>query len=209
MPTSTDLQLLLERIQLRLDESFVGIGSEVADLPPEDLAELLNQFRLSEAAAIISMLPLARCIEGVFHSAADWDRRQCRSANGDDCDSQSGVRRSGCETCVASGGTRGDDRRPRRDTRGADRLCPSSFLACPAAASSNSCGNDVRDLRLVDDRWIVDTDSGSTIRRRPRSSLSAADHDSRRCHRAGYLLHHRQAHPWRLELILQSKLHLP
>lgn len=63
MPTSKDLQELLERIQLRLDESFVGIGSEVADLPPEDLAELLNQLRLSEAAAVVSMLPLARCIE--------------------------------------------------------------------------------------------------------------------------------------------------
>lgn len=63
MSTSRDLQQLLERIQLRLDESFVGIGSEVADLPPEDLAELLNNLRLSEAAAIVSMLPLARCIE--------------------------------------------------------------------------------------------------------------------------------------------------
>src|SRR5215203_6725446 len=62
MPTSNDLQHLLERIQLRLDESFVGIGSEVADLPPEDLAELLNQLILTEAAAIVSMLPLARCI---------------------------------------------------------------------------------------------------------------------------------------------------
>src|SRR5215208_915667 len=63
MPTSKDLQELLERIQLRLDESFVGIGSEVADLPPEDLAELLNQLNLAEAAAIVSMLPLQRCIE--------------------------------------------------------------------------------------------------------------------------------------------------
>ena len=63
MPTSKDLQQLLERIQLRLDESFVGIGSEVGDLPPEDLAELLNQLRLNEAAAIVSMLPLQRCIE--------------------------------------------------------------------------------------------------------------------------------------------------
>lgn len=63
MSTSKDLQQLLERIQLRLDESFVGIGSEVADLPPEDLAELLNQLRLNEAAAIVSMLPLQRCIE--------------------------------------------------------------------------------------------------------------------------------------------------
>jgi len=40
---SKDLQKLLERIPLRLDDSFVGIGSEVADLPPADLAELLNQ----------------------------------------------------------------------------------------------------------------------------------------------------------------------
>src|SRR4029453_5394136 len=63
MPTSKDLQQLLERIQLRLDESFVGIGSEVADLLPEDLAELLNQLNLAEAAAIVSMLPLQRCIE--------------------------------------------------------------------------------------------------------------------------------------------------
>ena len=63
MPTSKDLQELLERIQLRLDESFVGIGSEVSDLPPEDLAELLNQLSLAEAAAVVSMLPLARCIE--------------------------------------------------------------------------------------------------------------------------------------------------
>jgi magnesium transporter len=63
MPTSKDIQQLLERIQLRFDESFVGIGSEVVDLPPEDLAELLNQLRLNEAAAIVSMLPLQRCIE--------------------------------------------------------------------------------------------------------------------------------------------------
>ena len=63
MPTSKDLKQLLERIQLRLDESFVGIGSEVSDLPPEDLAELLNQLSLAEAAAVVSMLPLPRCIE--------------------------------------------------------------------------------------------------------------------------------------------------
>src|SRR6201988_2669116 len=67
MPTSKDLQELLERIQLRLDESFVGIGSEVADLPPEDLAELLNQLSLAEAAVIVSMLPLQRCIELCDH----------------------------------------------------------------------------------------------------------------------------------------------
>ena len=32
-------------------------------MPPEDLAELLNQLNLAEAAAIVSMLPLPRCIE--------------------------------------------------------------------------------------------------------------------------------------------------
>src|ERR1044072_4934722 len=63
MPTSKDLQQLLERIQLRLDESFVGIGSEVADLPPEDLAELLNQLNLAEAAAVVSLLPPPRSSE--------------------------------------------------------------------------------------------------------------------------------------------------
>jgi magnesium transporter len=63
MPTEKDLKELLERIHLRLDESFVGIGSEVSDLPAPDLAELLNQLTLVEAATVLSMLPLARCIE--------------------------------------------------------------------------------------------------------------------------------------------------
>jgi magnesium transporter len=63
MPTSRDLQKLLERIQLRLDESFVGIGAEVTDLPPADLADLLNELSLVEAATVVSMLPLERAIE--------------------------------------------------------------------------------------------------------------------------------------------------
>lgn len=63
MPTSRDLQKLLERIQLRLDESFVGIGAEVSDLPPADLADLLNELSLVEAATVVSMLPLERAIE--------------------------------------------------------------------------------------------------------------------------------------------------
>ena len=32
--------------QPRLDEGFVGISEQVADLPPEDLVELLNQLKL-------------------------------------------------------------------------------------------------------------------------------------------------------------------
>lgn len=63
MPKSRDLQKLLERIQLRLDESFVGIGAEVSDLPPADLADLLNELSLVEAATVVSMLPLERAIE--------------------------------------------------------------------------------------------------------------------------------------------------
>jgi magnesium transporter len=63
MPSSKDLRKLLERIQLRLDESFVGIGAEVSDLPPADLADLLNELSLVEAATVVSMLPLERAIE--------------------------------------------------------------------------------------------------------------------------------------------------
>ena len=34
---------LLERIQLRSDESLAGVGERVADLPAPDLADLVNQ----------------------------------------------------------------------------------------------------------------------------------------------------------------------
>ncbi len=59
----TDHPDLLERIRLRLDESFVGIGEVVGELPPADLAELLNQLRLQEAASVLSMLSIARATE--------------------------------------------------------------------------------------------------------------------------------------------------
>ena len=62
MPTE-DLKALLERIHTRLDESLVGIGEVVSDLPAADLAELINQLTLAEAATVISMLPVARAIE--------------------------------------------------------------------------------------------------------------------------------------------------
>jgi magnesium transporter len=58
-----DLKKLLERIHLRLDESMVGIGAQVADLPAADLAELLNELTLVEAATVVSMLPVTRAIE--------------------------------------------------------------------------------------------------------------------------------------------------
>ena len=51
-----EIQDLLERIRLRLEESFVGIGEEVAGLPPADLAELVNELTRQEAASVLSML---------------------------------------------------------------------------------------------------------------------------------------------------------
>ena len=57
------LEELRERINLRLDESFVGISNQVTELAAADLVELLNQLTLTEAAGVILMLPLARAIE--------------------------------------------------------------------------------------------------------------------------------------------------
>jgi magnesium transporter len=57
------LEELRERINLRLDESFVGISNQVAELPAADLVELLNQLTLIEAAGVLMMLPLERAIE--------------------------------------------------------------------------------------------------------------------------------------------------
>ncbi|HKE05732.1 MAG TPA: magnesium transporter [Blastocatellia bacterium] len=59
----TTLEELRERINLRLEESFVGISEQVADLPPADLVELLNQLKLIEASTVIMMLGVARVIE--------------------------------------------------------------------------------------------------------------------------------------------------
>lgn len=62
MPTQ-DLKKLLERIHLRLDESFVGIGAEITEMNSSDLADLLNELTVAEAATVISMLPVQRAIE--------------------------------------------------------------------------------------------------------------------------------------------------
>jgi magnesium transporter len=54
---------LLERIRLRLEESFVGIGEVVAELLPSDVADLVNQLTRQEAAAVMSMLSVPRAVE--------------------------------------------------------------------------------------------------------------------------------------------------
>jgi magnesium transporter len=60
VPTLEDLR---ERINLRLEDSFVGISEQVADLAAEDLVELLNQLTLIEAASVMMMLPVGRTVE--------------------------------------------------------------------------------------------------------------------------------------------------
>jgi magnesium transporter len=54
---------LLERIQLRLEDSFTGIGEVVGDMPAADLGDLLNQLTIVEAATVLTMLPVARAVQ--------------------------------------------------------------------------------------------------------------------------------------------------
>jgi Mg/Co/Ni transporter MgtE len=54
---------LLDRVRQRLDESSVGISQEVMDLPAPDVADLINQLTLVEAATVLAMLPIAHAIE--------------------------------------------------------------------------------------------------------------------------------------------------
>ncbi|HEX6739452.1 MAG TPA: CBS domain-containing protein, partial [Vicinamibacteria bacterium] len=56
-------QDLLERIRMRLDDSFTGIGQVVSDLPAPDIAEVVNQLTAQEAGAVVSMLPPPRAVE--------------------------------------------------------------------------------------------------------------------------------------------------
>jgi magnesium transporter len=55
-------QELLERIRLRLEDSFVGIGAHVAELADVDVADLVNELTLQEGAAVVSMLPVPRAV---------------------------------------------------------------------------------------------------------------------------------------------------
>src|SRR6267142_1562244 len=81
-----DLRALLERIHTRLDESFVGIGEMVSDLDAADLAELINQLTLAEAATVVSMLPVQRAIEiSRAHGRWDHDDRIRSARSQDDC----------------------------------------------------------------------------------------------------------------------------
>jgi magnesium transporter len=54
---------LLERIQLRLEDSFTGIGEVVGDMPSADVADLVNQLTIVDAATVLTMLPVPRAVE--------------------------------------------------------------------------------------------------------------------------------------------------
>ncbi len=56
-------QDLIDRIQLRLEDSFVGISQVIADLPAPDVADLLNRLKVVEAATVITMVPVPRAVE--------------------------------------------------------------------------------------------------------------------------------------------------
>jgi magnesium transporter len=68
-------QDLLDRIRTRLDESFAGIGQVVGDLPAPDVADLINQLKIHEAAAVFTMLPVARAVE-VLDQPTLWRRSE-------------------------------------------------------------------------------------------------------------------------------------
>ena len=75
---------LLERIRLRLDESFTGIGEVVTDLPAADVADLINQLTLAEAATVIMMLPVPRAVRlGNENYPLFADSRKLDSLRGD------------------------------------------------------------------------------------------------------------------------------
>jgi magnesium transporter len=54
---------LLERIQLRLEDSLTGIGEVVGDMPAADVADLVNQLTIVEAATVLTMLPVPRAVQ--------------------------------------------------------------------------------------------------------------------------------------------------
>jgi magnesium transporter len=54
---------LLDRIQLRLEDSFTGIGEAVAEMPPADVADLVNELTVSEAATVLTMVSVPRAVQ--------------------------------------------------------------------------------------------------------------------------------------------------
>jgi magnesium transporter len=60
VPTPEDLP---DRLRLHPGESFFVTSQQVVDLPAPDVADLINQLTLVEAATVLTMLPVARVIE--------------------------------------------------------------------------------------------------------------------------------------------------
>lgn len=56
-------QELLDQIRHKLDGDSAGIRDHLAELPAPEIADLINQLTLAEAASLIALLPAARAIE--------------------------------------------------------------------------------------------------------------------------------------------------
>ena len=64
MPTE-----LAERLRLELEEPPDAFAARLADLPPVDVADVLNRLRVADAAAVLGVLPVPRAVE-VFDQLA-------------------------------------------------------------------------------------------------------------------------------------------
>jgi hypothetical protein len=72
---------LLERIQLRLDESSDGIAERVTDLPAADLVDLVNQLTRAEAPhrSRFSTSPVAAPVTWVARTLIDYTMAASRA----------------------------------------------------------------------------------------------------------------------------------
>ena len=60
---------LVERLRLELEEPTEAFAARLADLPPVDVADVLNRIRVADAAAVLGVLPVPRAVE-VFDQLA-------------------------------------------------------------------------------------------------------------------------------------------
>lgn len=60
---------LVERLRLELEEPPGAFAARLADLPPVDVADVLNRLRVADAAAVLGALPIPRAVE-VFDQPA-------------------------------------------------------------------------------------------------------------------------------------------
>src|SRR6185503_447934 len=96
---------------------------------------------------------------------------------------------------MARGDAGGDDRNAGWIDGGADRVWAGATLAGADGPRAYGFGDDVCDLRLVDNGWSADSDCCSAFWCRSRCPLSAVDYNACRCDGVGYLLFNREGNP--------------